>query len=509
MDRCINILKHFAAVIILLLAAGLMCGCSASQVTDEPQTLEELHGKRLGILTGGIDDRIYHERFSDCTASYYNSLPDLIASLKSNKTDAFFSNESQVATIISENSELSYIPESAYDQELCAIFAKGSNSADALREQFNEFLNKLEEDGTLDSLVNKWKNDFNTLDIDTDGLTGENGTIAIATSGDMQPFTFIRNNKPFGFEIDLIYRFCHEYGYIPEFSVMNFASIIPAVVSGKANIGISCIAYTDERAQSVNFSRYYSLAAMLTVVRAGEVKASLLNDIAESFRKTFIVENRWQMILSGIGVTLAITLLSTLIGSALGFAIYMLCRSTSEIWFKIFDHLSWIVSSMPVVVFLMVLFYIVFGKSSINGFWVSVFAFSLIMALSVYSSLSVAVKSVDHGQIEGAYSLGLTDLMTFLRIILPQAMVQFIPNYQRHLISLIQGTSIVGYIAVEDLTKISDIIRARTYEAFFPIICSALIYLLLCRLLTILIGRIEIKSDPKHRSSESILRRYR
>ena len=64
---------------------------------------------------------------------------------------------------------------------------------------------------------------------------------------------------------------------------------------------------------------------------------------------------------------------------------------------------------------------------------------------------------------------------------------------------MVKMTSVVGYIAIQDLTKMSDIIRSRTYEAFFPLITTAIIYFIIATLLASLLTLIEIRVDPKQR----------
>lgn len=60
-------------------------------------------------------------------------------------------------------------------------------------------------------------------------------------------------------------------------------------------------------------------------------------------------------------------------------------------------------------------------------------------------------------------------------------------------------TSVVGYIAIQDLTKVSDIIRSRTLEAFFPLIATAVLYFIVANVLTILLSRLETRLDPLRR----------
>ena len=79
-----------------------------------------------------------------------------------------------------------------------------------------------------------------------------------------------------------------------------------------------------------------------------------------------------------------------------------------------------------------------------------------------------------------------------------------ISAYQGEIVGLIKATAVVGYIAVQDLTKMGDIVRSRTYEAFFPLIAITVIYFCLEGLLSLLTGRLEVLLNPRHRSKEQI-----
>ena len=80
------------------------------------------------------------------------------------------------------------------------------------------------------------------------------------------------------------------------------------------------------------------------------------------------------------------------------------------------------------------------------------------------------------------------------------------PSYKSEIVSLIKATAVVGYIAVQDLTKVGDQIRSRTYEAFFPLIVVTILYFVLSALLSALINRIDFVSDLRKRSPEQILK---
>ena len=161
---------------------------------------------------------------------------------------------------------------------------------------------------------------------------------------------------------------------------------------------------------------------------------------------------------------------------------------------------------MPTVLLLMILYYIVFGSSRLSGLWVSVVGFTLMFAIAMIEMLRVGYKAVGRGQFEASTALGYSDSQSFFRILLPQAAQHFLPLYRNEVVTLIKETSVVGYIAVLDLTKISDLVRSRTYEAFFPLILTAIIYFVIAALMTKVVKVVEKRINPKRRSQDKILK---
>jgi polar amino acid transport system substrate-binding protein len=161
---------------------------------------------------------------------------------------------------------------------------------------------------------------------------------------------------------------------------------------------------------------------------------------------------------------------------------------------------------MPMVVLLMILYYVIFGSSSISGSAVAVIGFTLTFGASVFGLLRMGVSAVDNGQYEAAYALGFSNPKTFFKIILPQAIPLVMPAYKGEIISLLKATAVVGYVAVQDLTKMGDIVRSRTYEAFFPLIAVTIIYFILEAILGLIIRLIMVKTNPKKRNLNNILK---
>lgn len=291
---------------------------------------------------------------------------------------------------------------------------------------------------------------------------------------------------------------------------MNFNAIVPAVQTGKCEVGAGAITITQERAESVNFSDpVYSVGGVLVILKDDAKTSSTANffdDIKSSFEKTFLREERWRLFVEGIFNTLIITILSIIFGTALGFVLFMICRRGNFLANALTNFCIWLVKGTPLVVLLMILYYVIFGSIDINGLWVSVIAFTLTFGASFFGMLQFGTGALDKGQTEAAYALGFSDISAFFTVILPQAALHFMPSYKAAVSELIKATAIVGYIAVQDLTKMGDIVRSRTYEAFFPLIAVAVIYFILAGMINFVVNKIHSRITPSKRTPEKILK---
>jgi polar amino acid transport system substrate-binding protein len=147
----------------------------------------------------------------------------------------------------------------------------------------------------------------------------------------------------------------------------------------------------------------------------------------------------------------------------------------------------------------MILYYIIFAKVEINPVLVAVLGFSINFAAYSSEIFRTAIDATDKGQIEAAYALGFSKHASFLKVTLPQALRHILPIFKGEFISMVKMTSVVGYIAIQDLTKMSDIIRSCTFDAFFPLFVTAFIYFIVTYLFIIVLGKIELNIDPKRR----------
>lgn len=222
----------------------------------------------------------------------------------------------------------------------------------------------------------------------------------------------------------------------------------------------------------------------------------MLSTLQDKFYNNFIADERWRYIAEGLGVTLQVTFFAVIIGIVLGFLVAIV-RSTYDktgklrILNAICKLYLTVIRGTPVVVQLLIIYFVIFGSSDVSKVLVAVMAFGLNSGAYVAEIFRSGIMSVDNGQFEAGRSLGFNYVQTMMYIIMPQAFKNVLPALGNEFISLLKETSVSGYIALQDLTKGGDIIRSRTYDAFMPLIAVALIYLVMVLIFSRLVGLLE------------------
>ena len=222
-----------------------------------------------------------------------------------------------------------------------------------------------------------------------------------------------------------------------------------------------------------------------------------MNSIIESFYNNLIAEDRYRMILDGLQVTLIITICAALLGTMLGGLVCWM-RMNRRAWLRqIAKAYIDLMRGTPVLVLLMIMYYVVMAPVDATGIVVAIVTFAMNTAAYISEMLRTAIQGIDRGQTEAGLALGFTQRQTFFRIVMPQVIKSVLPVYQGEVISLLKGTSIVGYIAVADMTRASDLIRSRTFDAFFPLIVTAIIYFLMAWLIGMLLQSLVYRKRMK------------
>lgn len=472
---------------------------AAQQDGNTHMQLSDFSEKRIGVMEGTVQEVMVRERFPKADISVFNSVPDMPLALESGAIDGFVGDSYIVNEILRNKPSLMILDEPIGAVETSLAFPKTDDGA-KLRDRMDEFLAKCRADGSLDEMTDMWFSEkASESSVDMSGIPENGPVLNFATTGIAIPFSFFKGSEVHGFDIDLAVRFCREYGYRLNIETMSFPSIIPGLVAGKYDFAGNGIFVTEERRESVYFSEVYcTMDIVFATEKPGEAapSESFWDIAADNFEKTFIREDRWKMIAQGTGTTILIAASSALLGTLMGFGLCLLHRMKNKLVHAITTAYIRIMQGTPQLVLLMIMFYLIFANSGISGTWVAVFTFALNFAAYACVTFCTGIDAVDIGQTEAALATGYTRRQAFLRVVMPQAIPKILPVYQGELISLLKMTSIVGYIAVQDLTKMSDIIRSRTYQAFFPLIVTAVIYFIISWLLMSLLKSICIRIEP-------------
>ena len=209
-----------------------------------------------------------------------------------------------------------------------------------------------------------------------------------------------------------------------------------------------------------------------------------MEKIFNSFYNSVIYDDRYKYIFEGLFHTILIALFAVIIGIIIGIVISII-RNNYEVnkKFIVLNSISKIyvdiIRGTPVILQLMIIYYVIFKSVNINILIVGVIAFGINSGAYVSEIIRAGINSIDKGQMEAGLSLGLKYGEVMRLIILPQAIRNILPAIGNEFITLLKETSVGAYIGIVELTKASDIIASRTYDYFFPLIIIAIIYLIM------------------------------
>ena len=226
------------------------------------------------------------------------------------------------------------------------------------------------------------------------------------------------------------------------------------------------------------------------------------------FARAFLEQNRWQMYLEGLGNTLLIAFIATLIGTTIGVIFAMakyINKKTGKlkILSKIADVYITIIRGTPVVLQLMILYFIVFSGWD-NGILIGAITFGINSGAYVAEIARAGFESVDDGQMEAGRSLGMSTAQTMWHIIIPQAVRNCLPPLFNEFITLVKETAIVGYVGIMDLGKIPGLIQSRTFDYLFPLLIAAILYLAVVMVLTKILHILEKRFSRTDRNNGGV-----
>ncbi|MDR0988323.1 MAG: ABC transporter permease subunit [Prevotellaceae bacterium] len=488
-----------------------MAASTPSTATSKMRTADDLNGRRIGVLMGAVYEEYAKKHYPKATIVYIDNKPDIVLSLENKRCDGAFFSSDVIPNILQQHPTLAVLQEKLEVHHVGFGVRKGNHP---LLSQLNEFIQKETQSGELQRLNNDWINKPYEMPIPTVGGNGTAGLLRIGTTGVDVPASFVRDGALVGTDIAIIYHFATLYNYRVQIEKIPFGGLIAALTSGKIDVIASNLVINDERKQMIDQTEAYGTRDINMLARKADMAAYSDNDaqvgeasgfwesLKQSFESNLVQEKRYMLIVDGLWVTLIISVLAALLGTLLGAGICFLRMNRHPLFHNFAKGYITLVRGTPILVLLMIMYYVIFAKVNINAIPVAIFAFAMNFAAYVSEMFRTSIESIPGGQSEAGIAMGFTKAKTFLYIILPQAVRRVLPVYKGEFISLVKSTSIVGYIAVEDLTKASDIIRSRTFDAFFPLILVAVIYFFIAWAFTLLLDRLDAGTDPKRKLSK-------
>ena len=483
--------NKISVIYCLILSIFIFTSCDKGKENKitENMNYTDFKGQRIGVVTGSLMEGTTLRIGSIPVA--YNDSASGIEDVKQGRISGFMHTlvASKVITeelnkvnnrLASQSIEVIPIP-----KELYIIGIGGISINQNIITQFNEFFDNLRTDGVLQEIQDRWFTNFPDLKTPLPNFpnSGANGVLRIAINSDAMPFVFSAENNTYsGYSIEIVLRFGAYLNRVVEFIDMDFSALIPYIVSGRADMGFQAIGITEERKRNVIFTDpiwedQHAIIVLNNNKEANYSLSSFISWIEISIERNLITDNRYKMIIDGLKVTMIISLFSQLLGTIFGsFICYLLERKNRLVrWLGKFY--CGLINGTPMVVLLMITYYIIFGGTRISNITIAIMAFTMMTGASVAQILKGAIDTVDTVEIEAARSIGYSALKSFLKVTLPQAVKRAVPSYTKAFVELVKATAIVGFIAIQDLTRAGDIIRSRTYDAYFPILFIALIYL--------------------------------
>ncbi len=472
-------------------------------------SVDDFASARIGMLDGSIHIETAQKHLPNAMLHYYSSNSDIASALENKRIDGYIVDE-PVARNLINHYENQMILKTLEPFSYAYALPKDDPDSEKIQEQLDNFLYEIKESGELRKIDEIWfGKDESLKTIDFDRLKKNSKMITFAVfAASNEPFIYMKDGNYVGYEVDIIARFCDKYGYDLDINEYTFDDLMLALENEKCDIAAGMIAVTEERKEYLLFSiPHYEAGNVLVVSGVHEEEESgFLNEIGNSFYKTFIQENRWKLFVQGIVTTVLVSATSIVGGTLMAFFFYLLYNKNNPKINLVVDGFCEAAEKTPAVVILMILYYVVFGRLDINATIVAALGLSMKFSVKVFGLLRIGVGSIDKGQTEAALALSYTPRKAFMKIVFPQAVMRILSGYKSSIVDLIEETAVVGYIAVQDLTKISDIIRSRTFEAFFPLLASAAIYIGIAVTLIAIVNKIEIRIDPKKREEADILK---
>ena len=480
-----------AAVLLIMLISVTACG-EKKKEKRRPESFQDYNSSdmTLGVVEGYIFDSSVHKNLPNANVMTYSSRDEAFRALANGEIDGVADDEPVIRAIMRSEDSVEIMEGYLEQDDYGFIFPK-NEAGEKLSAEFNQYLKSLKDSGELAKLDDKWfgKETFNKKSEDIGELTAEKGTLKFAFEQNNIPFAYISAGKPVGYEIDIIIGFCKEMGYGLEPESLIFTDMLEKVAGGDYDIGCGAVTITEERGEKLCFSDPdYSggISICRLIETEDENQGGLIDSFTRSFRNAFIAEKRYKQFFTGIGITVLITLLTIIIGTQLGLILYCFSRKSFLLVRGLIKLQIWILYRIPVIMIIMLCYYLYYRDLAIGGIVAAVIGFVLVFSTAVYRLIERHVRKVGGGALEDDYRLEAVDTVEMLKILFEERGSDIKEDFKELLILLIKATTVAGYVAVQDMTRTFETIRKDSLEIMLPLAATTIVYFILISIVSLI-----------------------
>ena len=361
----------FLLFITICAATFTITSCSSGETVGKSpvEKVDDLANAKIGVQLGTTGDIYVSDEYPDAEIQQFNKGADAIQSLKQGKVDCVVIDKLPAEAFIALNKDLSILDEEFTNEDYAIAVAKEN---DELLDKINAALDELEANGIMQKIIDNYIGDNKgSYKYETpEGTDKSNGVLVMATNAAFEPYEYVEGGKIVGIDADMALAISDILGMELEIEDMEFDSIITAVSSGKADMGMAGLTVTEDRLKSINFTDSYTTSTQVIVVRNGKSDDLSIFSL-ERYENNFIKDSRWKYIAEGLLTTLEISFFAVVIGVGLGF-IFAIIRATSDktgklkllnLLVKIYVT---IIRGTPVMIQLLIIYYVIFATSNIN-----------------------------------------------------------------------------------------------------------------------------------------------
>ncbi len=501
------LLQKFGKFFLLgaMLLLGLLSGCKQAPNVN---SVEEIKGSIIGVQMGTVSDLAVSQMDGDEAGTEvmrFSSNLEALEALLQHKISCFILDQEPAKAFAAKYPNLKVLEGNFATDQYAAIIAKDNLE---LLSQVNEVLGQLKSDGTLDRIVEHYTSSYSNHGISsvTNFKHADDSAytqpLILATDPSFPPFEYRVGDKIDGIDIEIGRAIAARMGRKLQVADFEFEAIINVVTSHKADIGLSGFSITEERKQFVSFSQPYVDTAQMVLVNANDNAVN--SSLWERFEYNFINNDNYKFLVNGLFITIMVSFFACLIGVGLGTVIATIrvshdLNGSCRILNWICHIYLTVIRGTPVMVQLMIVYFVIFSSVNIDKILVASLTFGINSAAYVAEIIRAGIMSIDRGQMEAGRALGLKYRSIMRFIILPQAFKNILPALANEFITLIKETSIVGFIGLADLTRGGMMIRNITYDAMFPLLSVAAIYLVMVVILTKLVAILEMRLKKNER----------